>query len=105
MTKKDDTMTKYMAVLLMVGLFCGCDKTTSTKVKSDDNPDGKMVISQKIMAPSKVESPKTMAESKANMEKSKVIWQADPKNAAKRQAYDDAVADLMGKTAAATKGK
>lgn len=111
-------MMKYMVVLLMAGLVCGCDKTTSTDVKSGDKsfipmarpatPAGEKSFKQ----PAKVTAPKAapdkmaaLVTSKTNVEKAKTVWQADPKNAAKRQAYDDAVADCMGKTAAATQGK
>ena len=133
-------MTKYMVVLLMAGLACGCDKTTSTEVKAGDkttstevkagdksfvpvtspatpvgeksfNPSAKPSVRARAVVP-KAKLPKVMAEekaitelaaSKANLEKVKAVWQAEPASVVKREAYDAAVADLMGKTGAASK--
>ena len=76
-----------LAVLLAAGFVAGC---TSTKpVAKTKAPVTKVAVVS--------ERQTQLSALREVVVRTKTVWQADPKNAAKRQAYDDAVAAYMEK--------
>lgn len=69
-------MKLILIAAIVAGLVCGCATQKPVTVRA---------------------RPSAMASVDA-VAKAKAVWQADPKNPAKRQAYDDAVAACMAAT-------